>query len=527
MSDDIEYPSSAIAYTHPARLSATAIQRGLVVEFRSTFSYLELACGDASNLLPLAVQFPEATFIGVDLDAGAILRGERRANALGVKNLRLIAGNLSDVALSGAFDFVIAHGVYSWVAADVQAALLRRAREWLAERGVLYVSYNTLPGWGLRGVLRAVMRDAAAEELEPRAKLRKAKLAVSRLQQHVPQDNPYGALLGAELGLVLNKQDGYLLGEHLAEHNEALFVGEFLGRAGEQGLQFLGEQIAATPDGALEQRLPAQLEALGLPEAEAQRHLDVLCYRQFRATLLCHQERALKPRLVARLRDAGFIAGHLNVLAQEPLLAPGEKLGFETAQGVVIESEQPLQKAALLVLSRSFPRGLRIADLMSAALAELKARALLEVSPVSPSSIEDAIRDLLDLVERRQLELLPWTPQTATRIVGPRPCLPALTRLEATRGHVTTPRHEALTLDGFRAAVLTLLDGRHDVGQLVGELRALLEAGELRLSAEERKVFEDDASVQALILQCMREALQFGLFTPETTTQPAPQELHS
>ncbi|MCA9644580.1 MAG: methyltransferase regulatory domain-containing protein, partial [Myxococcales bacterium] len=413
------------------------------------------------------------------------------------------------------------------VASDVQVALLSRGQAWLAERGVLYVSYNTLPGWGIRGVLRSVMRDAAAEELEPRGRLRKAKLAVSRLQQHVPQDNPYGALLGAELGLVLNKQDGYLLGEHLAEHNEALFVGDFLRRAGEQGLQFLGEQVAATPDGALEQRLPAQLEALGLPEAEAQRHLDVLCYRQFRATLLCHRERALKPKLVARLRDAGYLAGQLSVLAKEPLLSPGEKLGFETVHGVVIESEEPLQKAALLVLSKSFPRGLHMADLMSAALAELRARALLDSSPVSPSSIEAAIRDLLDLVERRQLELLPWTPEPATRIASPRPCLPALTRLEATRGHVTTPRHEALSLDGFRAALLTLLDGRHDLAQLVGELRALFEAGELRLSAEERKVFEDDESVLALVRQCTLEAVQFGLFNPEVATSPLSEPLRS
>ncbi len=515
MSGDIEYPSSAIAHTHPARLSATAILRGLDVDFRPTFSYLELACGDASNLLPLAAQFPEATFVGVDLDAAAIARGQRRARGLGLGNLKLIQGDLREADVGGTFDYVVAHGVYSWVEAAVQAALFARARTWLSERGVLYVSYNTLPGWGLRGVLRAVMRDAAGEELEPRARLRKAKLAVSRLQQHVPRDNPYGALLGAELGLVLNKQDGYLLGEHLAEHNEALFVSDFLARALDGGFQFLGEQIAATPDGALEQRLPGQLQALGLSEWEAQRHLDVLCYRQFRATLLCHRERDLQPARVAQLRDAGFIAGQLAVLAKEPLLGPGEKLGFETVHGVVIESDQPLQKAALLVLARSFPRGLRIADLMSAALAELKARALLDGDPVTPESIEHGIIDLLDLVERRQLELLPWTPESASRLLTPRPCVPALTRLEAARGHVTTPRHEPATLDGFRAGVLALLDGRHDATQLAGELRALFEAGELGVDAEHASVFSDEASLHTLVNQVVREALQLGLFPPE------------
>lgn len=511
MSPEIEYPSSAIAQTHPARLAARAIERGLLRDFAQDFRYLEFACGDASNLIALAWQFPEATFFGVDIDRMAIERGVQRASSLGLTNLTLEARDLQQVSLDGAFDYVVAHGVYSWVEAEVQRALLERARNSLTHRGVLYVSYNTLPGWGLRGVLRAVMRDAAAQEAEPRARLRRAKLAVARLAQHVPRDNPYGALLSAELALVQSKHDGYLLGEHLAPENEAVFVTDFLRRAEASGLQFLAEQIPATPDGALERNVPSEFEALGLSAAEAQRQLDVLCYRQFRATLLCHAERELRAASLDPLRDSGFLAGQLRVLSQEPLLAQGAKLGFETANGVVIESDQSLQKAALLVLARSWPCGLRTAELMSAALSELRARALLEADPVSPQRIEEAIRDLLELVERRQLELLPWNPSAADS-VPQRPELPKLTRLEAPRGHVTTPRHEPLVLDGFRAALMSLLDGRHDAQRLAQELRALHEAGELALDSEQARILGDDAALQRLIQQVVREALVHGLF---------------
>ncbi|MCA9633151.1 MAG: methyltransferase [Myxococcales bacterium] len=521
MSQEIEYPSSAIAHTHPARLAARAIERGLLRDFCHDFRYLELACGDASNLLALASRFPEATFVGVDVDSAAIARGLDRAKRLGLQNLSLLARDLREVEPSGPFDYVVAHGVYSWVARDVQRALLESSKRLLADRGVFYVSYNTMPGWGLRGVLRAVMRDAAATETEPRARLRRAKLAVARLQQYIPKENPYGALLGAELAMVQNKHDGYLLGEHLAPHNEALFVTEFLERVEAAGFQFLAEQIPATPDGALEQTLPAELEALGLSPAEAQRQLDVLCYRQFRATLLCHGERSLGVASAEQLRDRGYLAGQLQVLAQEPLLAPGAKLAFETPSGVVVESDQPLQKAALLVLARSWPTGLRVAELMSAALGELKARALLDGTPVSPKLIEDAIGDLLELVSRRQLELLPWSPSSADS-VPTRPALPELTRLEAARGHVTTPRHEPLTLDALRTALLPLLDGHRDLLQLAAELRALREAGELVLDPDQARVLADDGALHQLIQQVVREALRFGLFPASPVVTPGP-----
>src|SRR5690606_34343447 len=148
MDRDLDYPSTAIALTHPARLAAQAIARGLTSRFEREFHYLELACGDASNLIALAARFPEATFVGVELDASAIDRGRQLAARLELSNLNLITGDLAQVELAGAFDYVVAHGVYSWVDHDVQRALLKRSAAWLKPAGVCYVSYNTLPGWG-------------------------------------------------------------------------------------------------------------------------------------------------------------------------------------------------------------------------------------------------------------------------------------------------------------------------------------------------------------------------------------------
>lgn len=512
MDRDLDYPSTAIALTHPARLAAQAIARGLTSRFEREFHYLELACGDASNLIALAARFPEATFVGVELDASAIDRGRQLAARLELSNLNLITGDLAQVELAGAFDYVVAHGVYSWVDHDVQRALLKRSAAWLKPAGVCYVSYNTLPGWGVRGLLRDVMRSAAHGATTPRSRLRNARVAVGRLQQHVQDSNPYGALLAAELDLALNKQPGYLLGEYLAEQNEPLFVTAFVKRAAAAGLVYLAEQIPATPDGALEQRVPAELERAGLDPAEAQRYLDVLCYRQFRATLLCRADQdTLRPRNIARLRDAGYLAGQLEVDAAEPLLGPGEPLKFRAATGAVIEADRPLQKAALLVLSRAWPHGLQSSELMSAAISELRQRGLLEVAAVFPEQIEQTILDLLELVDRRQLELLPWTPELTAQL-GDRPTLQPLVRHEAERGVVTSLRHEPLQVDSLRAQIFELLDGQHTHEMLVRELHALRSAGELEVDEGYATAFDSLEQLSALVVAVVRQAFEQGLF---------------
>jgi cyclopropane fatty-acyl-phospholipid synthase-like methyltransferase len=74
---------------------------------------LELGCGDAGNLVPMAVALPAASFVGVDAAPGAIARGRQLVAALGLDNVTLEARALEDFAAPPAgFDFVIAHGVY-------------------------------------------------------------------------------------------------------------------------------------------------------------------------------------------------------------------------------------------------------------------------------------------------------------------------------------------------------------------------------------------------------------------------------
>ncbi|RLB53522.1 MAG: hypothetical protein DRI90_21070, partial [Deltaproteobacteria bacterium] len=339
----------AISLTHPARMRARASAHGLGGVELGPFRYLELHCGRGSNLLPLAARFPEASFVGAEPNGQQLAEAKVAAEACGISNVELIEAEALpldgplDGLLDGSapFDYVVAHGIYSWVPEAEQRALLDTCGQALAPTGVACVSYNCMPGWSIRGVVRDLMLGAARGR-GGQERLRAGRSLVTKLQRHLDGDHPYRALLAAELSLVHDKSDAELLDDHLADCNEPLYLADFVTRASKHGLTYLSELIPATPDGAMELEVPAQLMAQGLSRVEAEQCLDALCYRQLRATLLCREGADVREQVDhVFLAGAGYFAGRLVPGTEEPLLGPGKMLRFQTPTGVVIEADRP------------------------------------------------------------------------------------------------------------------------------------------------------------------------------------------
>jgi cyclopropane fatty-acyl-phospholipid synthase-like methyltransferase len=149
--DDLPYVSHPFPQTHPARLGAVARIFKLTAPDLSRARVLELGCAAGGNLIPLAARHPDAYFLGVDLSQRQIEEGQQRVAALGLSNINLRRQSLTDLwSKDGGFDYIICHGVYSWVPEQVRDAILRIARENLAPNGVAFISYNVQPGWRLR-----------------------------------------------------------------------------------------------------------------------------------------------------------------------------------------------------------------------------------------------------------------------------------------------------------------------------------------------------------------------------------------
>ena len=178
--DAVPYAGHPFAQTHPDRLATLATLFGLKPAAPGRCRVLELGCGDAGNLAPMALALPETQFVGIDAAPGAIARGRALADAVGLPNLTLETVAIEDFEPdAGGFDYVIAHGVYSWLPAPARDRLLALCARALARSGVAYVSYNALPGGRLREALRDVLRFHTAEFEDPTERVGQARGAAA------------------------------------------------------------------------------------------------------------------------------------------------------------------------------------------------------------------------------------------------------------------------------------------------------------------------------------------------------------
>src|SRR5262249_43938979 len=142
--DDLPYPSNPYPYTHPDHLAAVATLLGMRPAAADRCRVLELGCAAGGNLIPLAYAYPAGTFLGIDLSAEQVRQGQELVDALGLENVELRRMSILDVdERLGAFDFIICHGVYSWVPDEVQDKILDVCARHLTPQGVGFISYNT------------------------------------------------------------------------------------------------------------------------------------------------------------------------------------------------------------------------------------------------------------------------------------------------------------------------------------------------------------------------------------------------
>lgn len=445
----VPYEDRPITESHLDNLYVAAQRAGLAAARPEHARVLELGCAHAVNLVPMAFHLPEASFLGLDLSPGQIERATRRVACLGLRNLELWQADVLHVDLGDRrFDYVIAHGLYSWVPEPVRARVLALCRDHLADTGVAYLSYNTMPAWGVRGAIREALLQAVDLQAEPPAQLARARAVLEQLERVRPlHGTAEGALLAAELEGLRDKPDAYLLHEYLVPHSRAFWLHEVVERAAAAGLRWLGD-VAPTGLPPRVQRSTRQaLRALHRDAIAVEQLADVVEFRQFRASLLAPAAASLAGGLDPA---ALVLEGHLAAPPVEP--------------SADIDTEPPLAAAILGMLAPRWPADMPVHEL---------ARAL----AVEPSALVDVVWALVD---DERVQLRPRALSIAAP--GPLPRVAELSRFEAAHlPFVTTPRHEHAPLDAFHTALLQHLDGRPRAAVVEALVQDIL-AGRLRLA---------------------------------------------
>lgn len=281
-----KYPAMSHPSADPTTNAVTARLIGLDVEDPARARILELGCGSGHHLLPLAARWPESQFVGVDHDGSAIALARELANEAGLANIKFVVADLAAwKSAEASFDYIIAHGVFSWVPDPVKLALLSQVRFHLAPKGIAVVSFNVAAGWTLRMPLIKKVRliQQAGEDVELIQALQVLRDVCESDAERVIIDDMFA------------KGESVLAHDDFATVCDPFSLTDFVSLATHHDLRWLGESLPADnrPVG------DAQVDesAFGRDVIGFQNALDEAGGRTFRSALLCRNDVAMPEKV--------------------------------------------------------------------------------------------------------------------------------------------------------------------------------------------------------------------------------------
>jgi methyltransferase-like protein/protein-L-isoaspartate O-methyltransferase len=498
--DEVPYESHPYPQSHPDRLATIATLFGMKPTPIGQCRVLELGCAAGGNLIPMAAALPESEFVGIDSSTRQIADGQQLVDALKLDNITLRCADFNDVEDEKPFDYIIAHGVYSWIADPLQEKLLELCGKLLTPNGVAYVSYNTFPGWHYRGMIRDMMLYHVDQFTEPPMKATQARALLDFLVQSLQSstEDPFPAMLRQNLDLIRRQTDSYLLHDHLEEVNDPVYFYQFVERAGRHGMQYLGESDFATMlTNMYPKEVTETLQRIAKDIVRMEQYMDFLRNRTFRQTLLCRSGLTLKRNVTPQDMTPFRVAS--------PVELP-EKLDIRSTQaeqfkiggsGTTLTTTVPIVKAAFQHLAEIWPHSVPFDRLLAVSRSKLSSVTIRDQAMVQ-AEVQALGSAILTGYTVRLLELKTHEPQLVTEI-SDKPRAGDLAREQAKRsGRVTNQRHEIVNLDEFSRRTLALLDGTRNRAQLMKDMSRLVTDGTLVVEQEGKSVAGGDPLNQIL-----------------------------
>lgn len=323
--DSVPYTSNPFSISSIFRLEAIAKMSGFEPASHEKCRVLELGCSFGGNLMMSALRCPDSEFIGVDLSSEQIERGAKIVEQMGIKNLKLIQGDICQIAKGGGssqitsgtkFDYIIVHGIYSWVPDFVKDAIFKVGEKYLTPHGLIYISYNTYPGWKGKDVLRDLMLFAASNEtalsiaaakdiakaeiatggeLSTKNKLAMAKgfcTALVDFSEKIGQDECYKLGISrhtinfAKEHVLTNspEKEYYVMHEYFETFNDPCYFKDFVARARSHGLDYVADTHLQSHFSQIFEAIPAGM----MPDDRIikEQFGDFLLNKAFRCSIL-------------------------------------------------------------------------------------------------------------------------------------------------------------------------------------------------------------------------------------------------
>ena len=468
LQDRIHYPGAAWEHSHPDRIAANARMFGLEPAPVGHCRVLELGCGAGRNLVAMACGLPDAHFLGVELAARPIEAGRDLVRALGLSNIELRQADiLEPPAELGEFDYIIAHGVYSWVPARVREAMMSIFARHLAPDGIAYLNFNALPGGHLRDIARGMMRFRVAVFDRPEAHGEEAVRYLRLVAGAQPAGSPYRRVVEEELERIEHNPLSVLFHDDLHPDQESFHFRSVVEHAARHGLKYLCE---ARPADVNPDRYPPAIQAalrrFGGDRIAREQCFDFLVCQMYRCSLFCRDGIPLAPPVDLDGMPGLRAASTVHPVPESADPTDGIVVTYHTRDGATMRIDDSVAKAALQLLADHWPASREIEPLFR------DARKLARRTG-GATRLErcEFARFLATNHALGFIDLHTWEPPMTT-VASDRPLASALARIEIAAGtRVTSLRHRPVELDDpVAAVVLARLDGTRDLAMLVDEV---------------------------------------------------------
>ncbi len=513
--DALPYQSFCFPQSAPEHLEAVALLFGLTPPPSARARVLELGCASGGNLLPFAERNPKAQAVGVDISKVHIAQANATLGKMQIKNVRFEQSDISDIDASfGTFDYIICHGVYSWVPEDVQNAIIDIASKCLAQDGVAYISYNTYPGWKTREIIRDAMQFRGGNR-QPEDRLRFARGMIDFMHKVAKPNSTLKATLDEIKPLIDRSAPYYLLHDYLEPYNSPVYFTDFVTAAQEHSLTYLAD--TSLPSMFASNFGPDIAEPLlrECPDSQImlEQYLDFITNRPFRQTLLVPRQKvpAIKYRLdPERFRNFHY-AGFFEV--QDDRRQPDDPANKEYFNSLIgsIHITGVAGNTLAKLLNNAWPSTLGFEELLDA---------LVEQTKLDRRQCQTALTAFVEEGIIKGYLRFRKSPIECATTIARKPEINAALRNALLNTHVAAPIsvwngwHEAVTLSPLDVMIARRLDGKKTIQEASTDLKAII-ANPKQARGDERHAIElltqTNTTLRIAMLQTLKTLLRSGL----------------
>ncbi|WP_375318843.1 methyltransferase regulatory domain-containing protein [Candidatus Tisiphia endosymbiont of Oplodontha viridula] len=509
--DDFPYESFPFTYTRPEHLRTIAMVFGIQPPMVENARILDIGCGEGGNMVNFAESYPSSYSLGIDLSKVQITNGMEIIKSLGLKNIDLKHLSILDIDESfGKFDYIICHGVISWVSDEVREKIFAISSKLLSPNGVAFISYNTLPGWNMQKTIRDMMMFHSAIFTDNHDKLQQAKLLLDFVNESLEgSDSPYSKFLQYEANILKGLQNSYLLHEYLGEENTAFYFQEFISNARKHNLNYLGDSsLSAMFVDNLPVKAAEKLQSIN-DIVRTEQYMDFITNRKFRTTLLCHDN-----VMINRTIEPSKLAGFYTTLNIRPVTPESEvdisnavdSLGFYYRNSGTpdISTSSPVMKAVFYVYADNIGNPLTLEQITKLAMKKLEKLQLKDFR-------EEVDSVIAKLVLQGYVQIFATKPNSVYKISSKLEVSELVRyqaqKLEKTNLFVTNRVNAAISLQLHEKYIIELLDGTNSIEQIEEKIFEKFTSG-LLVASNENGIVSDEQLLKSYITHCVDSCLQ-------------------